>query len=108
MASSSKPAELVHRGVRIVGVDEQVEVADRFAAAAVAAGHLDLSNAFHLAHVGEQLLDDFVGVGPIHPHSALCREVDAGENFLLRLLAEAFERLHLVGLAGRYAACRAT
>ena len=100
VASSSNSAELIHRGVGVVGVDEQVDVADRFAAAAVAAGHFHLPDAFQLAHVGEQLLHDLVGVGPVHPLVGLGGQVDAGQDLVLRLLAEAFERLHLVGLAG--------
>ncbi len=55
---------------------------------------------FSLPHVGEQLLDDLVGLGPVHPLVGLRGQVDAGQDLLLRLLAEAFERLHLVGFAG--------
>ncbi len=92
--------QVVHRGGGVFGVDQQVEVADRLAAAAVAAGGLDLPDAFVLAHVGDQLLDDRVGLGPVHPHVGRGGEVDAGEDFFLRLGAEAFELAHLVGLAG--------
>ncbi len=93
-------AELVHRVLRVVGVDQEIDVANGFAAAAVAAGDLHLANAVHLAHVGEQFLHDFVGVRPVHPLMRTGGQVDAGENFLLCFLAEAFESLHLVGFAG--------
>ncbi len=82
--------ELVHNGVRVGRIDEQVQVADRFATAAITSGHLKLPDSFELPHVNEQLLHDLVGVSPIQTCVSGGSRIDAREDFLLGFSSEPF------------------
>ena len=91
--------QVIHHGVGIFGFDQEIEIADRFFAAPVAAGDFDLPDAFELPHVNEQFVDDRIGFGPVHAFVRVGGEIDSGEDLLLRLCAEALESADLVRLA---------
>jgi hypothetical protein len=61
----------VHQLARILASGEDVEIADRFLAAAIAAGHIDLDHAGALF----EMLDDRFGIGlcigQVHPPADL-------------------------------------
>ena len=77
--------QAVHHGLGVGGDGQEVEVAHGFAAAAIAAGRFDLARRpGSFAHMGEDLLDELVGLGPEHALVGLGGEGDAGQDRLLR------------------------
>ncbi len=92
---------MVHHGRGVAGNGQKIEVADGLAAAAIAAGRLDLLDGRASRHVGQDLLHEFVGLGPEHPLVGLGGELQACQDRLFGLRAEAFQFADLVGLAGR-------
>ena len=91
---------MVHHGACVDGVDEHVEVANGFAAAAVAAGHFDLLHGRGRLHVGKEIVGNDVGVGPAHAGAGLLGDGQAFEDRLFGLGAVAFEDAHSLLFAG--------
>ena len=85
----------VHCFGRIIGDDENVEIAHGIFAAAITAGEFKLVDAFALAEVPAKLRDHAVRLGPQKPQACGLGEANAFENGLLRFFAEAFQLLHL-------------
>ncbi len=93
--------EPVHCFIRLVGLGHDIQVADGFLAAAVAAGHFHLANALARPQMFEQALGDRVGLGPIEPlHFGRSGQAHPGQNRLLGLGAKTLEGPNLMGFAG--------
>ena len=63
-ATAAVGGQVVHHGVDVAGDDQEIEVADGFLAAAIAAGGGDLLDGLAAAHVGQDFLHVLVGLGP--------------------------------------------
>src|SRR5262249_17790105 len=85
---------------RAVGADEEIDVLDGLAAAAEAAAQLDAGDARGVAQGGDDGLADGQGLVQADAPGDLAEELDAFEDLLLRLLAEAPELGHAPVLAG--------
>ncbi len=95
--------EAVHHLLGVFAFDDGVEIADGFAAAAVAAGHVDLLDAGAGFQMRQQHLSVDVGFGPVHAqHFGRGGEIETGENGGFGFLAEAFEFAHAAFLAGDF------
>ena len=69
-----KLCQTIHDGIRIVGDNEQVEIADRFASATVAASRLELQDPLGPRQMFLDRVYKSVGLGPVDPFACLLGE----------------------------------
>ena len=80
--------------------DQKIQIADRVASPAVAAGHFHLLDLRAITHPLPDLLGNVVGLGPHQADVDRFGQGHAGQNRFLGLRAKPFELANLLGLAG--------
>ena len=94
-----KCREAVHHHLGLGRNREEVEVADRFAAAAIAAGHFQSLDCRAILHPSANRLRELVGIGPGESHIDRRGQADPGQNCFLGLRTKALELANLLRLA---------
>ncbi len=89
---------MLHHDDGFARFGEQVEVADRFAPAAIAAGRHDTSHCRTSFKIRDERPHAPVGLGPVNPLLGGGGQIHAGENRFLGLGPKTFKIAHTMGL----------